>query len=354
MPACGATSRPSPRPRRRARLTGERRRFLHKTVDTFRRHGADLDPAGKKRLEAIDVELTQITTKFAENVLDSTNAFELVITNESELAGLPPTAVASARESAQRKGLRRLALHPAGAELHGGDDVSGRCRDPPADVRGVRSARHRRASGTIGRSSCAFWNCGARRRRCWASRNFADLVLEDRMAHSGERALNFLEDLKAKTERRFGEENRELLEFRRSVEGADAAPLSPWDVGYYAEKQRAALYDFDEEALRPYFPLERVVAGLFELVQRLYGISVEEETGVPVWDPGGPLLQRPRRERHVPRRVLRRLVSAREQARRRVDGRADHGRSGGGRLPAAPGPDLRQSDAARGRQAGAA
>src|SRR5215468_5131435 len=85
-------------------LSGERRRFLDKTVDTFRRHGADLDPAGKKRLEAIDVELTQLTTKFAENVLDSTNAFELLIENEADLAGLPPTALASARQSAERKG----------------------------------------------------------------------------------------------------------------------------------------------------------------------------------------------------------------------------------------------------------
>ncbi len=102
--------------------------------------------------------------------------------------------------------------------------------------------------------------------------NFADLVLEDRMAHTGERALTFLEDLKAKTERRFREENQELFEFRRSLEGAGRAELEPWDVGYYAEKQRAALYDFDEEALRPYFPLERVVAGMFELVHRLYGI----------------------------------------------------------------------------------
>src|SRR5439155_7597726 len=86
-------------------LTGERRRYLTKTVDTFRRHGADLDAAGKKRLEEIDVELTQVTTKFSENVLDSTNAFELVLTDEKDLAGLPPTAVASARESAQAKGL---------------------------------------------------------------------------------------------------------------------------------------------------------------------------------------------------------------------------------------------------------
>jgi len=86
-------------------LAGERRRYLTKTVDSFRRHGADLDPAGKKRLEEIDVELTQITTKFAENVLDSTNAFELVITDEKRLAGLPPTALTTARESAQRKGI---------------------------------------------------------------------------------------------------------------------------------------------------------------------------------------------------------------------------------------------------------
>jgi oligopeptidase A len=86
-------------------VTGERRRFLDKTIDTFRRHGADLDPAGKKKLEELDVELTQVTTKFGENVLDSTNAFELVITDQADLAGLPPTAVAAARDSAERKGL---------------------------------------------------------------------------------------------------------------------------------------------------------------------------------------------------------------------------------------------------------
>jgi oligopeptidase A len=84
--------------------------------------------------------------------------------------------------------------------------------------------------------------------------------------------------------RRFGEENQELWEFRRSLEGPDAPPLAPWDVAYYAEKQRHALYDFDEEALRPYFPMERVVGGLFELAGRLYGIRVEEESGVPAWD----------------------------------------------------------------------
>src|SRR6202020_1223146 len=104
-----------------------------------------------------------------------------------------------------------------------------------------------------------------------------------RMAHSGERAQQFLDDLRAKTEPRFHEENRELAEFAKS-HGHVGGDLQPWDIGYYAEKQRAALYDFDEEALRPYFPLDRVVSGMFEIVHRLYGIRVVEKQGVPAWD----------------------------------------------------------------------
>lgn len=265
-------------------LLGERQRFLKKTVESFRRHGADLDAAGKKRLEEIDVELTQLTTKFGENVLDSTNSFELLITNEKDLAGLPPTAVAAARESAGRKGLEgwRFTLQAPDyfAVMTYLDEAS--IRRKLYDAYSVRA--------TAG----AWDNRPALRRivelrrekaRLLGFSDFADFVLDDRMAHTGSRALEFLEDLKVKTERRFREENRELLEFRRSIEGPSTPELNPWDVGYYAEKQRAALYAFDEEALRPYFSLERVVAGLFDLVGRLYGIRVTEEAAVPVWDP---------------------------------------------------------------------
>jgi oligopeptidase A len=266
-----------------AQLTGARRRFLHKTIDTFRRHGANLEPAGKKRLEEIDVELTQITTKFAENVLDSTNAFELVLTKERDLAGLPPTAIASARESAQRKGLEgwRFTLQAPDyfAVMTYLDESAIRRQVYQAHaVRGAAAPHDNRPIIVriveLRREKAALLGFA----------NFADLVLEDRMARTGERALAFLEDLKTKTERRFHEENRELLEFRRSLEGPDAPEIAPWDVAYYAEKQRSALYDFDEEALRPYFPMERVVGGLFELAGRLYGIQVEEERGVPAWD----------------------------------------------------------------------
>jgi oligopeptidase A len=125
----------------------------------------------------------------------------------------------------------------------------------------------------------------AEKARLLGFRDFADFALEDRMAKSGARAMSFLEDLKAKTTTRFAAENRELLEFRRSIEGAAAPDPAPWDVGYYAEKQRAALYDFDEEALRPYFPLGSVLDGMFTLAGKLYGVRVTGESGAPVWDP---------------------------------------------------------------------
>ena len=265
-------------------LAGARRRFLTKTVDTFRRHGADLDSAGKARLEAIDIELATVTTKFSENVLDATNAFELVIAEEAGLAGLPPSAVAGARESASQKGLAgwRFTLQapsytPVMTYLNDGDirqklyqayvtRASGGAHDNRTLLGRILELRHAKAE-------------------LLGFRNFADFVLHDRMAHTGERAEEFLKDLKRKTEAHFARENRELLTFRRSLEGAGAPDLEPWDIAYYAEKQRAALYDFDEEALRPYFPLEHVVDGLFETVRRLYGVRAVAEPGVPVWDP---------------------------------------------------------------------
>jgi oligopeptidase A len=107
--------------------------------------------------------------------------------------------------------------------------------------------------------------------------DFADLVLEDRMAHTGAAAQAFLDGLRAKSEPRFREENAELEKFA-------ARKLEPWDVAYWAEKQRAALYDFDEEALRPYLSLERVSHGMFDIFGRLFGIRVEPEENVPAWD----------------------------------------------------------------------
>jgi oligopeptidase A len=265
-------------------LNGTRRRFLKKTIDSFRRHGADLDAAGKARLGELDVELAKLTTRFSQNVLDSTNAFELVIEDESRLAGLPEMARSAARESAAGKGrsgwrftLQAPSYTPVLTYL---DDAGIR--------RQLYEAYNARAtSGEHDNRPLLIRILELRRAKAnlLGFQDFADFVLEDRMAHKGERAQTFLNELRAKTEARFRAENAELLAFRRSLEGPAAPDLQPWDVGYYAEKQRQALYDFDEEALRPYFPVERVIAGLFEIASRLYGIRIVEQQGVPAWDP---------------------------------------------------------------------
>ena len=231
-------------------LAGVRKRLLVKTLDSFRRHGAQLDPAGKSRLAAIDVELTSITTKFGENTLDSTNAWDLLIEDQAKLAGLPPSAVGAARESAAQKGREgwRFTLQAPSyiALLTYLDDraireqayraFQSRATQPPHDnrdmVRRILELRDEKA-------------------RLLGYANFADLVLEERMAHTGAHALQFLRDLEKKSVAGFNRENQELRAFAAPHLGG--SDLAAWDVAYFAEKQRQALYDFDEEALRPYF-----------------------------------------------------------------------------------------------------
>src|SRR5690606_35911653 len=113
--------------------------------------------------------------------------------------------------------------------------------------------------------------------------NFADLATVDRMAKTGRQAMNFVEELRKKTERAFLSENESLLQFRRELEGESAPEIEPWDVAYYAEKQRKKLYDFDEEALRPYFSAPSVLQGAFELAESLFGIRIVD-ADLPTWE----------------------------------------------------------------------
>ncbi len=258
-------------------LTGTKARFVTKTLDSFRRHGADLDAAGKKRLAEIDVELTKITTKFSENVLDSTNAFELIVTDEAQLAGLPESARAAAKQSAETKGVAgwRFTLQapsyiPVLTYL---DDRS--IRERMYRAFSTRATEPERDNRPL---IAQILQLRREKAKLLGFADFADFVLHDRMAHTGARAMEFVLDLEKKTQPFFGKENAEL-------EAYAGMKLEPWDVGYWAEKQRRALYDFDEEELRPYFRSERVVDGMFEIVQKLFGISVTRREGVPLWHP---------------------------------------------------------------------
>ncbi len=256
------------------------KRFLKKTVSGFRRAGADLDAEGKKKLEAIDVELTKATTKFSENVLDATNAFELMIEDERKLAGLPDSARMAARESAKSKGREgwRLTLQAP----------SYTAAMTYLDDRAIRNelweaSNKRAASGEYDNRALILEILRLRRdkARLLGYRDFADLVLEERMAHAGEKAQAFIEELRQKTQPFFTNENQSLA---RMGETLGYSSIEPWDIAYLAEKQRQSLYEFDEEELRPYFQLERVVAGMYEIFGRILNIKVIEEPGVPGWD----------------------------------------------------------------------
>jgi len=263
-----------------SRLSGVRRRYLNKTLESFRRHGAELGPDGKASLAAIEVELGRLTTKFAENVLDATNAFELVIRDERRLSGLPKSAIDAARQSAQQKGvagwrftLQEPSYHAVMTYL---------------DDRGIREEVWR--AGATRAAAAPYDNRNLLKKildlrhhkaALVGYPNFSDYVLAERMAKDTHRAMDFLCDLEARTRPYFERENAELELFFRQLGGGE---LKPWDVAYVAEKLRRSRYDFDEEALRPYFPLAAVVAGMFEIARRLFGLRIMPVENVPVWD----------------------------------------------------------------------
>ena len=265
-------------------LDATRHRHLDKTIDEFRRHGAQLDAAGKVELQEIDVELAKVTTRFSENVLDATNAWELIVTDETALAGLPPSALEAARASAQGKGKAgfRFTLQAPSliAVLTYLDDAGIR-----RDIWHASNTRATAAPFDNRPVLADIVRLRNRRATLLGFADFADLVLVDRMAKTGARARAFIEELRARCEPAFIRENAELLEFRREIEGPSAPALAPWDVAYWSEKQRRARYDFDEEALRPYFAFDEVLRGIFAVAERLYGVRVEPEPALAVWHP---------------------------------------------------------------------
>ncbi|MBX3225178.1 MAG: M3 family metallopeptidase [Labilithrix sp.] len=261
-------------------LDPARARFLAKTLADFRRNGAELDDNGKARLAEIDVALSERTLKFAQNVVDATAAFELVIEDVARLAGLPDGALAAAKKSAEEKGKQgwRLTLQ---APSYG----------PVMTFAEDRTLRETLYRANVTRASGGQWDNRVIIRDVLALRkekatllgfaHFADLATDDRMAKTGKAALDFVTMLKGKLEAAFARENEALAKFAR--ESGQTEPLEPWDIAFWAEKQRRALYSFDEETLRPYHPLDRLLRGLFEIATSLYGVTIERDTEAPVW-----------------------------------------------------------------------
>lgn len=262
--------------------TPTQQRFLQKTVEEFRREGAELDDTGKERLKAISRELSELTSSFGQNVVAATGAYELYIEEDSRLAGLPQSALEQARAAAKEAGksgfrftLQAPSLIPVLSYL---DD--GKLRQQ------IYEAFESRA--TVGKHDNSpvllkILTLRSEQAKMLGFADFADWALNDRMARTGAAARKFVDDLAAKSRNSFEQEQLSLQAYRCELEGPDAAPIERWDASYYAEKQRRALYDFDAEQLRPYFPAKQVVEGLFETAKRLYGVEVRVNSTLSRW-----------------------------------------------------------------------
>jgi len=266
-----------------ATLTPVQRRFVDETLADFRNSGADLPAEKKDRVAAIEAELSKLTKEYSEHVLDSTNAWELVITDEAKLAGLPDSAKTGAAANARAKGhevpawrftLQITSMFPIMQHLH--DD----------------KIRHQvwEASSKVGAyggfdNTALVWRILELRQEkaeILGHKHFSDLTLLRRMAKDGKTAVGFIENIHSRIHPTFLAEHKQLARYKAAKSGQPVSLLEPWEVAYWSEKQRQENYDFDEEALRPYFPVDGVMAGMFEIASRLFGISIKElETVFP-------------------------------------------------------------------------
>jgi oligopeptidase A len=284
-----------------AKLAGIHRRFVDETVRDFRQAGADLPDDRRRRLEELQSELAQLTQKFSENVLDATNAWQLVVHEEGRLAGLPERARDAARRAAEQKGLGgwRFTLHMPSQEpfmTYLEDDALRREMWTAGAAVGAQPPHDN--APLIAR----ILALRAEKAALLGQPHFADVVLARRMAKSGARALAFIDDLRGRAAPAFGRECRELEEFKAEQSGAASAPLVPWEIAFWSEKLRKARHALDEEELRPYFPMDRVIAGMFELARRVFGLRVAARAAgeVETWHPEVKFYEVfDARERHV-------------------------------------------------------
>lgn len=270
-------------------LTGPRLRLLQETLADFRQYGAELPEPSKARLKEIDAELASLTKQYGENALDSRNAWELIVDDPAKLAGLPESARQLARESARAKGHGSDASPVWRFTLQQPSVIAVMTHLDDSEIRRKMWEANTRiaAEGRWDNLPLISRILTLRREKAvlLGKAHFPDLVLERRMAGHGLRALGFIEDLHRRTLAAFRKECRELETFKAERTGRPPAPLDPWELAYWAEKLRQERYDFDDEQVRPYLPIDRVLKGLFALVERLFGLRIEERPGMDVWHP---------------------------------------------------------------------
>jgi oligopeptidase A len=266
-------------------LSLARKRIIDNAVRDFRLGGAELADTQKVRFAEIQEQLAAISTRFSENVLDATNAYELIIDDEARLAGLPEDVKQAARASAEREGKTgwRFSLHfPSYFPVL-----------QYANDRALRETLYRaNATKASELGAQANWDntqlivdilkLRNEEAQLLGYANFAEVSLVPKMATSPAQVIQFLNDL-AKQARPFAENDlAELRAFAKAELGIDQ--LQAWDMTYASEKLREKRYAFSEQEVKRYFPEHRVVDGLFRLIQRMFGVDIKADSS-PLWHP---------------------------------------------------------------------
>ncbi|MGB3610280.1 MAG: oligopeptidase A [Cellvibrio sp.] len=274
-----------------ARLTQAQKQAVDNALRDFRLGGVALDGEQKKRFGAIQKRLSELSTQFSNNVLDATQAWYKHFTDAEPLAGLPESALAQAAQAAAQKQLSgyvvTLDFPSYLAVMMYADNRALREEIYTAFVTRA-SAEGKKADG----SSAAEWDNSAIITETLALRhelaqllgfnNYAERSLATKMAESPRQVLDFLNELAQKS-RPLAE--RDIQELRDFAATQGCSDLQPWDMTYYSEKLRVEKYAISQEELRPYFPAERVISGMFEVVKRLYSIDIVQVAAFDSWHP---------------------------------------------------------------------
>jgi Zn-dependent oligopeptidase len=255
-------------------LNPEQTTLLDKQYKSFSRNGANLPEDKKNQLREIDKELSKLSLQFGENLLAETNAFELHLTDEKDLAGLPEGTIEAARSLAkdqEKEGWIFTLDHPSYIPFLTYAD-NRELRKKMAIAFGARCFQNNEFDNreiVLKIAKLRF-----ERANLLGYKTHAHFVLEERMAESPEKVLSFSNDLLAKAKPAAQKEFNQLSAFAKDLDGIEQ--LEKWDGAYYSEKLKQQLFNLDDEKLKPYFQLEKVLNGAFTIAEKLYGLTFTE------------------------------------------------------------------------------
>ncbi len=259
-------------------LTQEQEMLLDKQYKGFARNGANLNESDKTQLRKIDAQLSKLSLKFGENVLAETNAFEMHLTDENDVSGLPESVKEAAKEIAKsnkKEGYIFTLDYPSYIPFLTYAD-NRELRKKMAIAAGKKAFQNNKFNNE--KIVLEIVNLRQQRANLLGYKTHAHFVLEERMAETPEKVIEFSNNLLEKAKPAAKKEFQNLENYAKNLDNIDQ--LQKWDGAYYSEKLKKELFDLDQEILKPYFKLENVIDGVFEIANRLYDLNFEEVSNI--------------------------------------------------------------------------